>query len=249
MTENEDDPYDIPAEPVEEPDNSLLPSVEELKSDAALSTSGPNKRKRNLFILGVVLVALAVIIGLSVGLSQSNKSGSTSNQASLKQASRAGRVAQFVISEGLSDSTAINSTGTPQNLAVSFMAIGDEAQLDIPLKKTDPDAFKFIQRYALAVFYYALGGESWDYNGLNLMSKDDTCRWYETLFTSSGYAEDYGVLCDDEGHVTVLAIPGIGMTGIMPPEIGLLTSIVQFIIAWNRNVTGTIPKYFINYRT
>jgi hypothetical protein len=140
MTENQDDPDDIPAEPVAEPDTSQLPNVEELRSDAALATSGSSKRKRNLIILGVVLVVLAVIIGASVGVSQSNKSESTDNQEA-----RAYEVAQFVTNQGLSDKTAVDTAGTPQNLAVGFMAIDDEAQLDIPLKKTDPDAFKFIQ--------------------------------------------------------------------------------------------------------
>jgi Leucine-rich repeat (LRR) protein len=72
------------------------------------------------------------------------------------------------------------------------------------------------------------------------MSKDGTCHWYETLTTTSGLVANFGVTCDVQGHVTGLLMPGISMKGIMPPEIGLLTSMVFFQMYSNKNVTGTI---------
>jgi Leucine-rich repeat (LRR) protein len=249
MAENPDDLYDGPTDPEKgQPDTSQLPNVEELRSDAA-HAGGSSKRKRNFIILGVVLVLIAVIIGVSVGVTQSKQSGGTPSNASLGpaddwadiEAARIRAATNFVVINKLSDKTAVETTGTPQNKAVDFMAIGDEAQFDIPLETTDPDAFKFIQRYALAVFYYSLGGDDWAV-GLNQMTKADTCQWYDTLETASGFY-NFGVTCNGKGQVNYLLIPSIKLKGTLPAEIGL-SSITFFAMIGNKNVTGPIPDAF-----
>lgn len=130
----------------------------------------------------------------------------------------------------------------------------------------DPDFPSFpdwrkIQRFALATFFYATGGQDgrgWvgDDNWLSYGSNE--CDWFasDNLGPSNPELEMYGVeasypplafasgLCgmgnESDGSVERLAFNANGLKGTLPQELSLLTSLKIFGLLANP-VTGTIP--------
>jgi hypothetical protein len=116
-----------------------------------------------------------------------------------------------------------NPNSTPQEIAAEFVMFDDELQ--IPAQ--DP---RFIERYALAVFYYSNGGCSGDWiTTTNWMRKaQDHCgNWY-------------GVTCDLQGRVTELAMGENYITGKIPIEFGQFQELSTLDLSNNR-MGGTIP--------
>ena len=87
----------------------------------------------------------------------------------------------------------LNNTQSPQYRAALWMAEEDQhpttANLTYPLNQTSLDLLQFRQRYALATFYYATGGDEWK-DQCNFLSPslpvcDWNCKWdsepYQTL--------------------------------------------------------------------
>ena len=199
----------------DEVDTSQLPSVEEVRGSAAFSSgaavNGTSKRKRCCCIstLLVGVVVLVVIIGAAVGATRSKESSmpqkAVRDPESAEFIARAEAVTNFVIAEGLSDASAVEASGSAQSQAVGFMAVGDDAQLEIPASKDDPGAFMFVQRYALAVFFYALKGGGWQFP-LDFLIGDTTCQWYQTLQNTAGQTFNFGVQCNEDEQVNRILI-------------------------------------------
>ena len=81
-------------------------------------------------------------------------------------------------------------------------------------------------RDILATLYHSTGGPNW-------IDKDN---W----LTELPLADWYGVEEDDEGRVTALDLHYNALRGEIPPELGDLASLKQFI-AWSNDLTGQIP--------
>lgn len=94
--------------------------------------------------------------------------------------------------EAYSLATDLKDRNTPQGKAVAWIA-NDPFVINEGYIPTDP---KFIQRYALAVFYFALGGESWRVCG----EKDESCPngWLQNTSDCSWFL----LQCDDNGMLT-----------------------------------------------
>lgn len=72
-----------------------------------------------------------------------------------------------------------------------------------------------IQRYALATLFFGTDGDSWNNNTLWL-SNADMCEWHK-------------VVCANDS-VSELDLALHELSGELPPEIGLLSSLGKFII-------------------
>jgi len=85
-----------------------------------------------------------------------------------------------------------------------------------------------IQRYSLAVVYYALGGENWNSNELWL-SQSTECDWF-------------GVTCNSNPTPKVIEInlQQNNLVGRIPDELAQLTSL-QGIVLYENNLSGSIP--------
>ena len=109
-------------------------------------------------------------------------------------------------------------------------------EIDIP---TEPSGFpKFIQHYVIVLFYYSLGGQDWNVD--TFLSGGEECFWY--------YATLYfflGVGCNTDGEVRTIYLPRNNLSGTMPTELGLLTSLSLFNVEYNR-IEGTIPAEISN---
>lgn len=242
---------DIPAEPSFAREPSVrsgvadLPSVEEVRHDPAHATSGGWTKNKIMLVGGGIIVLLAIVIGVSVGVSNRNKSSEAQpvTQSTLsdeQQRVRLASVVTFLIDEDISYEDAVTTPGSPQNRAAAFMAIDDQAQLEVPGSRGEEEAFKFIQRYALAVYYYALGGEAWDFK-MNFLTPDSTCIWFQTLRTTTGQRNNFGAQCDEDGRISTILMPWNNMVGSLPFEMGLLSDLTFLAIPSNRNLSGPLP--------
>lgn len=193
-----------------------LPDVEELKTDNATSRRRSSKKVKLIVIATVV--ALVLIIGLSAGLSgkkSNNNSSSNSNAAPLNDLdgeeveSTIGAVVRyeealkFIENLQLSTPAQLADDTTPQHMALSWIANKDKMKMDIPNGVTAPKAHEFVQRYILAVMYYALNGSNWVFDCGFLSSKSE-CEWNNGINADGTHTYKFGASCGPKGTVTEL---------------------------------------------
>jgi Leucine-rich repeat (LRR) protein len=213
---------------VEEPTHSLPESAEDIKLNASNNSSSLNVKallsKRNVLIGGVASVVLLLIVIISVSIPKSQAPPESERLLATKS---------FL--SLVTDTSAFKNANSPQYKAAAWLADTD-VTTDIP---TEPnDGVLFVQRYALTVLYYALGGPDWVFDA-HFLNKDDTCQWLQRFTTQDGQF-DMGVMCTGANHVKELRLPGNNLVGSIPPEIGLLTHLHHLSLFGN-GITGNLP--------
>lgn len=168
---------------------------------------------------------------------------------------------------------------SPQSKAVMWLAHDDPARFSIPSSKSlksveermldETKTFSLVQRYALVVLWFALGGSVIDsskqnnydvYNnnnsdqGLasqtywyNFVSHDKhECSWYDDG-DGDGDAEStvvdhglYGVTCDDLHQIRRITLPYLNLAGSLPSEIQHLSTL-NYLNLRRNSLTGSIP--------
>ena len=102
-------------------------------------------------------------------------------------------VMDYIIEQGVSIQSDLEIAGSPQNLALEFISNLDSRQMRVPTTGTGSFyGYKFITRYVMAVFYFAMEGANWNYD-LYFLSELETCDWYKVYAPPMGQV---GVLCD-----------------------------------------------------
>ena len=122
-----------------------------------------------------------------------------------------------------SDSTAILTPGTPSNLAYAWLAM-----------RTGVGALsesRIFQLYALAVVFYSTGGPSSWTQKTGWLEADDECTWFSRSNRET---------CDSNGNYLSLDLSVNGLTGSIPKDIGLLSTLVRLDIAGVDNFPGLI---------
>lgn len=182
-----------------------LPTLEEVRSSNTMGGSarfdeGRRKRRNRRMWFGVIgmVVLLAVIIGLAVGLSK-NKSKNKNDQ---DDTDRTEEVVTYLSS--YSDPEALATSGTPQYRAARWMATEDPARHDVPSK--DEENPHFLQRYVLALFYYATTGDDWK-DRWNFLSSADEC-WWNVEVSNDKSVLPFGAACDRETHDVITLVLG-----------------------------------------
>ncbi|KAG7350876.1 RHS repeat-associated core domain containing protein [Nitzschia inconspicua] len=157
----------------------------------------------------------------------------------------------YLVAIGVSTRTILEQdTGSPQYKAAFWIAYVDEYQIQIPSSVGGgsdnelPIHTRFTERYALAVFYYSTGGESWKYS-MRFLQPIDHCEWYQDFITTSGQILRLGVSeCKDVGIgfeeklVHSLEMPNNGLAGDLPSEIQLLHRLTKLALSFNANLTS-----------
>jgi hypothetical protein len=123
----------------------------------------------------------------------------------------------------------IREKGTPEEGAMEWLANKDPLQLDF--EKTSLD--ELVQRYVLATLYFATNGESWSQQ-YNFLSTDHVCLWHT-------FEQDAGVTCNDNNDVTSIKLDGIGMMGLIPPDLALIHPLHTLSLTEN-GLLGSIPS-------
>jgi len=152
------------------------------------------------------------------------------------------------LSDGVSDNSDLLRSGSPQNLAASWLATEDNAALSLPEHSgwdyaTDRDAYMYIFRYVMALNYFALDGPNWVAT-MSFLSGGDVCTWNGVSLgvdnTFVGF-ELGGVICDEEGLPIALDLEYNDLSGEIPKENGLLGSLLTLDLDHN-NIQGELPK-------
>lgn len=140
-------------------------------------------------------------------------------------------------------------TSSPQAQAFDWL-------LNDPSFHSYPD-WRKVQRFALAIFYFATNGQRWHYNTNWMSYNHSECEWDSRdgygLPDAQGEATRYGLtatfpaietgLCNatDEGRVERLVQTANNMHGSLPAELSLLTSMRVFVSLGNP-IGTTIPS-------
>jgi hypothetical protein len=112
-------------------------------------------------------------------------------------------VVDYLVKTGVTPSSAFENRFSPQAKAALWLAEIDEMMMEIPdsedLAETEP--YEFVERYVLAVFYYAMNGPEWK-QSFGFMTGRDICQWNDPVIvddpSSSSAMETLpgGVYCD-----------------------------------------------------
>ena len=189
-----------------------------------------------VFVLaGIVIIAL-VALGAMGG--SEDGSGTDSEAPVQSEAFYQERLAAFrpFVGQWSATSTLVQ-TGTPQALALDWLVYQD-----LTVSHTSIAETPLKQRYAVMVLYFACGGEGWqsfDKGTLESQGEIPTCEWLGDKF----------IECDPGSQeVTLLDLSDRRMTGALPEELGLLTSLEVLSFPYNF-LEGTIPESFYDTLT
>jgi cytoskeletal protein RodZ len=201
-----------------------LPSVEEARTQGALNgvkNRHSGKNKRTIAFVAILVATIALVVGFTVSTVQNNRKSSPSNASQSQDLNNDGtpdtsttddmetddmerldQIHIFLLGSGISSESDLKDPSKPQYLATQWIANEDDS--DIPETNDYDTSYAFVQRYVMAVFYFALNGPSWS-NQLNFLSVDlDTCDWNLNIDVKDpppGTDEtnfDFGVSCWDE---------------------------------------------------
>ena len=121
--------------------------------------------------------------------------------------------------DSVSDPSLLSNRYSSQGKALDWILFTDERRLC----PTDKD---LVQRYALAVFYYATDGDKWIARG-NFLRDVHECGWS-------------GIVCDGNRNVVEMEFENNGLVGSIPDELSSLTYL-QILSLENGHIGGTIP--------
>ena len=179
----------------EQPIHDQLPTLEELKSTHTTVPSKYSRKVKSIVIASIILVVFCTFLGVTVSR------GKKKTEENAVQNDETEKVIQFLLKYKVSLEPDLRYNGTPQRRAAQFLAYGDGYKIEY----TDANAGRIVDRYSLAVLYYALGGKGWTYQ-LNFLSARDTCDWNSQLKTTAGTTIQEGVQCDNNGRVMKLML-------------------------------------------
>lgn len=244
------------------------------------------RRRCRLYLFwAMFFILIALVIGLSVGVTQSITSTTANLEERTDSPSRVPSTIPSVSPTVSPSSTptsanfetvvkhlsredfgpsiiaALQDPNSPQSRAARWLVDEDEI-FTFPLNETDPESQlrrRFRQRYALATFYFATGGEtSWKNQGTFLSPTENECGWGDagfgnlqvncrtecSLFVIMGLNES----CDELLPVVAgLTMYQLNLVGHVPPEIGALTLLTGLDLTGNE-LTGSLPSEIYNLR-
>lgn len=198
--------------------NNDLPNVDDYKAahpSSKTSSSESGRWKVAFFV--VLLVLIAMIVGITVPVTKTNKE---TEQSWFDDSERYFAIEQYIFKNNISSLTDLQDRSSPQHLAANWIANKDGMHLDIPPHGSRaPSSLSFIERYVLAVFYYATGGPGWTHQ-LNFLTDEHVCTWYGML------PKDESTTSDVDAQVITLGIHACKLVGeeLVPMSLFIRTS-------------------------
>jgi len=240
-------PLSVPESPRQEaalrPVVAAVPATPLPQGHSCKSALSNRRIQLILALLAVVLVAfvafLSVVLPRALGETPGRLSKSEARLASLE-----------AVVLPVSGSSAFENPASPQARALKWLAFDDASQLDPETQRT-----WLLQRYSLAVLYFATDGTNW-FNQANWLAPDHECSWksQEKGATSCTVLRVTGIRLDSNNlqgplpmevgwllDLNELILHDNQLTGSLHPTLGQLTSL-QYLYLWNNSFTGTIPN-------
>jgi hypothetical protein len=165
------DPEDPAIQEANLVEHDQLLSVEQAKTSSSPNNSGNCWRIVCMFAGAILFITMVILLPILL----------TSDQRS---SSRLAEVVKFLEMNQISSFQNLNEEeGSPQSKAAKWIA-----EDGLPV-----DDAGFVYRYALAVVYFALGGDLTWPSDLNFLASEHVCNWYDKGTLSSGEIFHMGV--------------------------------------------------------
>lgn len=206
-----------------------------------------------LIWIGIAIVAgVLVVASLAFSNSMSDKrsdqlqsdDATPQGKYALESSLRFQKFIRLLTENGISSSQDLQTRDTPQYRAAFWIANKDLEQREFSESlKIDDDANRVIQRYVLAVVYFATGGPDHWHKTLDFITATDECAWSQELAMPHFISEQYnvGVGCDTNLNVRSLFLPENGLIGKIPNEIRFLSKLNLISFPLNE-LSGSIPE-------
>lgn len=122
------------------------------------------------------------------------------------------------------------------NILSKPTSLSNSSRFSHPIRKL------LVQRYVMAVFYFATGGGGtagniggWD-DDCGFLSAKNECEW---KCTKNGYG--MGITCDESSRIQKILLPSNNLSGPIPKEFKALASLVEVDLS-NNNIEGQLPE-------
>ena len=161
--------------------------------------SGPFFNKKICLFFCICPIVLIILVSIAMARTFNAEAIAKNDQLIPKKAFLSERLLNTIdmlIASNISNLKDLEVQGTPQNLAAEWMANVDPLQYKIPYQgMAFEEAYHFIQRYVLAVLFFATGGsESWT-DDLDFLSGNHECGWFHRKEFTDGQTYAMGVTC------------------------------------------------------
>ncbi|CAB9501882.1 serine threonine-protein kinase BRI1-like [Seminavis robusta] len=159
------------------------------------------------------------------------------------------------LSPRFGDAATLSDDSTPQGQAVNWMANDDPLQLPIPPSQRYSGAYRFVQRYALAVLCFAWApptpanlpattnttSKTNTTNGIPFLTGDSECDWNDQIPLITGETLVIGAQCNALQEVDYINLPSMKLVGTIPDETALLLALTHLTLPYNQ-LEGGIPN-------
>jgi hypothetical protein len=164
----------------------------------------PVNRGKRRKLVGAFSLLIAVVLGAVLGIMLRPETRSQMGY---------GVLLSSVSSDG---GEALTNSSTPQSMAFNWVVTNTARS------RSDE---QIIQRYALATLFYSTNGYNWTEKKFWLDDGDECDRWKTDLYYGGG-----SVTCTAANEVSELDLSENNLQGTLPPEIGLLSKLGEFIV-------------------
>jgi Leucine-rich repeat (LRR) protein len=223
-------------------------------------------RSTVVWLTVTVLVLLAVVLGVSIGLS---RNGSSSNEASAPIAVvpmdeptmapiaidpnitiRAAVLTSYINNITRSKQTIATNGSSPESQALAWLIYNDTLLETVAvISAEDPISrnaigFRIQQRYALLTMWFQQTDTAkWD-NDAELLVNPNECYWFGISCKPSYVYYDDGFNGGSQNTVTQISFNLIGSyVGVIPSDIGLLTTLEHFEIQNTQDFNNANGRY------
>lgn len=171
----------------------------------ALDNSSPSHKNRKKWYLASALAVVLVLV-VVIAVMVPGKGDDSIEKA------KAGFSPEMLAAEEflsyISDEADLTNPSKPQYMALDWLVNRDPTNMSVPESRDYGVSFQYIQRYIVAVFYYATNGANWKQN-TNFLSGKDVCEWRFDLPVEiegpSGTTQYLmGIDCNDVGEVNYI---------------------------------------------
>jgi hypothetical protein len=113
------------------------------------------------------------------------------------------QAAEFLSKAEISDRRNLEDIAMPQFQAAYWISELDELAYTIPTSRIDRNYIPFVQRYILALLYFATGGHNWNVK-CSFLGNQDVCQWFKIMTLNEDENLTLGVSCNNLGNVNRL---------------------------------------------
>ena len=213
------------------PEQSRMINVRSGSSSSYLSSRIRSAFHRKRVVYGAILVLVTIVVAVSVGLvvTKTKRNGNLLGLTTNGPRYPAPEVTATVLQENRndlgtfliqlydkleSDWEVLSDEDSPQTHALKWIAGREEY-------KTYNGAQR-VQRFALACFYYATFYQAHDF-----LTEPTDWASQEGWITDAEECTWEGIACDSEGHVTGILLPKRALSGYLPIELAMVTTLQE----------------------